>query len=125
MTATEFFADNYPHNADVEHYLRTAHQALDVIERLWRSEHLDLDGFESEAQRKSDALYAVEKADRLQFAAEQLGTYLVGSARFERATWSELGEVLEVSKQAVSERYRGVAGPQRGDHIGTLTPGRP
>lgn len=121
MTKTEFFATDYPHNNDVEHYLRTARQALDTIEQLWRSEHRDTDGFESEAQRKSDALFAVEKADRLLFASQQLQTYLVGSARFERATWEHIGEALKVSKQAVSERYRGVAGPQRGDQIGTLT----
>lgn len=123
MTSTKIYADTYDHNADVEHYLRTARQALDTIEKLWRSEHLDMDGFESQEQRKSDALYALEKADRLDWAAGQLLTYLAGSARFEHNSWAHIGEVLEVSKQAVSERFRAFAGPQRGDLLGTLTTG--
>lgn len=121
MEITHIYADRYEHNADVEHYLRAARQHLDRIESLWRSEHLDPDGVTTEAQRQEDATYAVEKAQQLDFAAGQLLTYLVGAARFEGATWATLGEVLDTSKQAASQRFRGVAGPQRGQKIGTLT----
>lgn len=121
MTQTTFYAENYSHRPDVEHYLRTARRYLDAIESAWRAEPINLDEVESDAQRQEHALLALQNAQSLDFAAGQLQTYLVGAARFEHATWQQVGEVLDVSKQAVSERYRGVAGPQRGDKLGTLT----
>lgn len=125
METQSFTATEYEYMSDLAYHLRAVRRALDGIETEveMASDHKDNDGIVSQSQRTADALWCVAQADLLANCALAVQRYTVGLARFEHATWQEIGDELDVTKQAVSERYRAMSGVQRGDVTGVLTTG--
>lgn len=113
MTTTKIYATSYDHNNDLRFHIERAQEALHGLKMLVNaSEQLDAE----------DAATGVEVADALTTHATQILNYAVGLARFEGCTWGDVGDALEVSKQAASERFRHLAQiPRRGAELGTLT----
>lgn len=117
---TDFYALSYDHRGDIEHYLRVAHAELGKMRDAWNDLNNDPD--HEQTRRREDAIYCLQAAEHLNFAAERLTWYAAGLARFEHATWQQIGDVFDSSKQAASERFRAHAeSPRRGDKTGTLT----
>lgn len=113
MTKTTIYATNYDHSSDLRFHLIGAQAAINELLMLVNAdEPLDAE----------DAADGIEVANTLSFQAGQILNYVVGLARFEGCTWAEIGEQLDVSKQAASERFRHLATmPRRGSELGTLT----
>lgn len=123
MTTKDYYAEDFPHNGDIEHYLRTARMFLDNMEQIWRSDHSDPETGEiTQDRRRQDALHLLAEADHLYLASRQIRTYAIASARFEHAPWTQIADILEVEERFVSEMYPHLDNnPQRGAFIGTLT----
>lgn len=106
---TDYTATRYAQLGDLSYHLRAVRRALDAIDDAMATDS------------HGEALWIAEQAHLLAQSAAQIQTYSVGLALFERASWEDIGDLMDLTAEETEERYYRLNGPRRGDHLGTLT----
>jgi flavin-binding protein dodecin len=82
-------------------------QGKGTYKKLWRAVEA--------VQTAPNAIEALAAARRLREATEALERQLVITAREQRVTWTEIGEIYGTSKQGAQQRFRFAADVGRSD----------